>query len=559
MENAETSHRGEDDNEQASQENSGGSSGKEHKEITKPPKLNQLEKALAAIAEDGEIFRTMDKRVVCTFRIGEREVTADIDSEEFREMLQSRVYKKYRSVVPEAVLKQVVSLLRQKGLEMSPTTVFLRVAMLDGMLYVDTANDDGAIIEISIMGWRVVFTGPKFIRPIRMAAMPLPQRTKEFSRILGRFFKLLNLQTREQQLTVIVFILCCFHPSGPYLGLAIKGGPGSIKSTATELLNALIDPSLPETESLALKSDDFALSCLFSRLLAYDNVSKIPNWLSDAFCRLLTGGGITARKFYSQSQQVVYDLKRPLVINGIGEFITRPDLLDRVLNLYLDSVPKDKRRSKAEVLAEFEEIRPELFGAILDILVEILKNKDSVQLEELPRMADALIWVTAAEAKLRLAPGTFAKIFEENQQIAANIALESDPVADLLVQVVTDRQPFSGTSKDLLKRLEQHAKHTGMSLFFLPKSPASLSSKLNQLSSILAANGLEVIRPRRGKTRAFKIVKLSSDSASIVAEAEPEAPSDTAVVDNDAVDAEIDSYIDVVKSKRFISEDNESF
>lgn len=557
MDNSEIPNWSANDNEQPTIKSSGGA--ENGKDTTEPPKLNLIEKTLATIAEDCEIFRTLDKRVLGTFRIGAREVTADIDSDEFKEIVQSRVFKKYHTAAPESVFKQVIPLLRQRGLEMTPRTVFLRIATHDGRLYIDTGNDAGTIVEISADGWKLVLSGPIFIRPLRMGALPLPQKTTSLAKVLQRFFKLLNLRTREQKLTVLAFILCCFHPYGPYLGLAIKGGPGSLKSTDTELLKELIDPSVTQTESLPLRSDDFAVSCLFSRLLAYDNVSKIPNWLSDAFCRLLTGGGITARKFYSQSQQVVYDLKRPLVINGIGEFVVRPDLLDRILNLYLERVPKNKRRSKEAVLAEFDEIRPELFGAILDILVEIWKNKDSVHLEELPRMADALIWVTAAEPILGLEHGSFAKLFEENQQIAANIALESDPVADLLVQMITEQQPFSGTSQELLKRLENSARKNGMSPFLLPKSAASLSSRLNQLSAILAANGLEVIRPRRGKTRAFKIVKFASDSGNAVAGASSsKAPIDTDAVANDAVDTEIDSYSNTGESYDLNLEGNEN-
>jgi hypothetical protein len=45
-------------------------------------------------------------------------------------------------------------------------------------------------------------------------------------------------------------------------------------------------------------------------LIAYDNLSSIPHWLSDPLCRLATGGGLSTRELYTD--EVIFDAMRPV-------------------------------------------------------------------------------------------------------------------------------------------------------------------------------------------------------------------------------------------------------
>ena len=68
-----------------------------------------------------------------------------------------------------------------------------------------------------------------------------------------------------------------------------------------------------------------------SWVLAFDNVSSVPDWLSDAFCRLSTGGGLATRMLYTDDDEILFDAQRPVLLTGIEEVATRGDLLDRSL------------------------------------------------------------------------------------------------------------------------------------------------------------------------------------------------------------------------------------
>ena len=66
-------------------------------------------------------------------------------------------------------------------------------------------------------------------------------------------------------------------------------------------------------------------------VLAFDNLSALPGWLSDAFCRLATGGGFSTGELHTNDEEVIFDATRPMAFNGIDDFITRADLLERSL------------------------------------------------------------------------------------------------------------------------------------------------------------------------------------------------------------------------------------
>ena len=109
-------------------------------------------------------------------------------------------------------------------------------------------------------------------------------------------------------------------------------------------------------------------------MLAFDNVSGLPGWISDTLCRLATGGGFAVRQLYTDQDEVLFDATRPVILNGIEDIVTRPDLADRALFLTLEPIPEERRRPEAELWAAFEAERPRILGVLLDAVVEGLKR-----------------------------------------------------------------------------------------------------------------------------------------------------------------------------------------
>ena len=49
-----------------------------------------------------------------------------------------------------------------------------------------------------------------------------------------------------------------------------------------------------------------------SARLAFDNLSSVPHWLSDALCRLATGGSFAVRQLYTDDEEVLFEATRPI-------------------------------------------------------------------------------------------------------------------------------------------------------------------------------------------------------------------------------------------------------
>ena len=162
--------------------------------------------------------------------------------------------------------------------------------------------------------------------------------------------------------------------------------------------------------------------------LAFDNVSGLAPWISDALCRLATGGGFAVRQLYTDQDEVLFDAARPVILNGIEEIVTRPDLADRAVFLTLEPIPEERRRPEAELWSEFEAERPQILGALLNAVAVGLKRLPETRLEKLPRMADFALWATACEPAL-WPKGTFGAAYCGNLDEAVEGVIDADPIA----------------------------------------------------------------------------------------------------------------------------------
>ncbi|WP_411726401.1 hypothetical protein [Methyloglobulus sp.] len=136
---------------------------------------------------------------------------------------------------------------------------------------------------------------------------------------------------------------------------------------------------------------------LATHVVALDNLSGLSPEISDCLCRLSTGGGHDVRQLYSDTDQILIDIQKPVIINGIDDIATRPDLAERALIINLPEIKPDTRKSESEFWRGFERDKTAIFAGLLDCLAVGLVRRDSIVLKEKPRMADVALWVTACE------------------------------------------------------------------------------------------------------------------------------------------------------------------
>jgi hypothetical protein len=157
------------------------------------------------------------------------------------------------------------------------------------------------------------------------------------------------------------------------------------------------------------------------------------------------------RQLYTDQDEVLFDAARPVILNGIKDVVTRADLADRGLFVTLPSISEARRRQEQELWREFELSRPRLQGALLDAVSHGLRTLPWARLDRLPRMADFAVWATACETAL-WSPGTFARTYGRNRRAAIDDAIDADPVAACVRELMAERDSWTGSAADAMSR-----------------------------------------------------------------------------------------------------------
>ena len=160
----------------------------------------------------------------------------------------------------------------------------------------------------------------------------------------------LNPSNQNDFVLVVAWLLAALRSSGPYPLLAISGEQGSAKTVLSKLLRALIDPNAAPVRALPREERELMIAANNGHLLAFDNLSGLSTWLSDALSRLASGGSFAVRQLYTDDEEVLFKAARPTLLNGIEDIIGRPDLADRAIFLAL-AVSHAQRGARVRIIS----------------------------------------------------------------------------------------------------------------------------------------------------------------------------------------------------------------
>jgi len=456
--------------------------------VPKPMALPLLEMALGSGLE---LFHGPDASgdTYATVPIGTSRETYRLDDARFSEWLTERYFTSTKLCPSLPSIKDTIRTLRAKArYEGTSQTVAVRVAEQNGRLYIDLGDASGQAVEVVEGGWQLVRSPVRFLRPSGQLPLPVPERGGS----LQEWRNLVNLKDDNAWLLLVTCILCMYRTGLPFVILIVQGQQGSAKSTLCRQIRSLVDPNGTPLCAIPRGEQDLIISANHSLLLAFDNLSHVAPWLSDALCRMATGGGHTTRKLFSDTTEIRMNVMRPVLINGITDLTTRSDFLDRTVTVALPTISDSHRRCEAEINAEFMKCRPRIFGAMMDALSAALRNLPAVKPTSLPRMADFARFGMAAESALGFPEGTFMAAYRQDRLAVHNIALESSPIVPPLWRLA-QKGTWVGVSRDLLLALvactrpEEQRQSCGW-----PGDPGKLTSQLKRLVPNLRATGLEV-------------------------------------------------------------------
>lgn len=428
-----------------------------------------------------------------------RRDTMKIDSKAFRRYVARLAYERLRLTVKSLAVKDALVVISGHALYDGPEyEVAVRVAHHDGRTYLDLADEEGRVVEVTPDGWRVIYStdlppAVRFLRPSGMLSLPVPQRGGRVDELRP----LLNIQSDADWYLLVAFLVVCWIVGGAYPVLIFVGEQGSGKSTRARIIIWLIDPRKPALRRPPRNEQDLMIAAKNGLLIGYDNLSGLPHDLSDAICSLATGGGFGARRLYTDEDENLIDAKRPVMLNGIDDLANRSDLMDRAIIITLKPIPSSQRRAESELNAAFERVRPRVLGALLDAGVAVLANRDTATLPELPRMADFARNIVAAERALGWPEGAFLAAYRANQNAAHVQAVETSPIGNALLQLMEDRDTWSGTPSELLRELVIAAVSVGHYEARSWPRVAGLGKQLRRLAPNLRALGVEVETGRR--------------------------------------------------------------
>lgn len=309
----------------------------------------------------------------------------------------------------------------------------------------------------------------------------------------------------------------------------IYGEQGSAKSSLVRVLRALSDPNAAALRTTPRDERDLVIAATNGWLIALDNLSHLPDWLSDALCRLATGSGFATRELYTDADEAIFAAQRPIVLNGIEEVATRGDLLDRAIPLYLPTIPEDQRKDEQEFWAEFEQARPQILGALFDIVSAALQHLPSTTLSRKPRMADFALWACAAADACGWTAQDFLTAYQGVRDAVHELTLEASPVRPLVREFAQLQSSWAGTASELLTELEamgQGSAPTGGVTMQAPhphgkdvtrhkswpKNGRALSNTLRRLAPTLRAVGVQVTFGREAHT-GRRVITLTATPA----------------------------------------------
>ena len=329
--------------------------------------------------------------------------------------------------------------------------------------------------------------------------------------------KYINITDEYEQLLFLVYVITAFIPGYPHPLLILHGAQGAGKTTPMKVIKELVDPSELSGLSTPKNIEVFVQTASHHSFLFYDNLSKMPEWFSDALARAATGDSFSKRELYSDDDDVIYRFQKTIALNGINQVVYKSDLLDRSILVNLERISPENRKEYQVFWAEFEIDRPAILGAIFDILAVAIALYPSVNLTRLPRMADFTRWGYAIAQAAGYSGEMFLRAYKDNIAIQHDEAVEANPVAKVIIELMQNRDEWQGTPAMLYDVLYELSWKLNVNQSHgWPKDAARLGRILTPIVPNLNAKGIELERTRSDeRTITIRKIADATDNADL--------------------------------------------
>lgn len=447
---------------------------------------SQASALVAFVVERAILFHDSNSDVYVQDR--DTKETRRLEGRSFRDWLVAHFYDLTQKAPRDQAVREALSTLAGLGRYRGEClSVHVRVAKCDGAYFVDLADPGNSkALRIDAGRWEIVTDPPvRFVRPEAQRPLPAPERGGDLSMLWG----LINVPD-DARLLVIAWLAECLRPDTPFPLLELIGEQGSAKSTTQTILRRLIDPSACDLRASPKAVEDIFVSAGANWLVSYENISHLSTQMQDALCVLATGGGYAKRKLYTDADESVITVKRPVVLNGISAAVTAQDLIDRAVSVETPVI--QERIETTHLERTFVAEHGRLLGALLDVVAEALRRLPDVHLapEDRPRLTEfARLGMAIAEAMGRPA-GDFLTEFNASRRESIARTIDASPVASALIEWFEKRgrQSTDISVKTLFEDLG-HVKPAGTDAW--PRTPKGFADALRRAAPALRQLGID--------------------------------------------------------------------
>ena len=322
---------------------------------------------------------------VAAHATGEHRETHRLRSKSFNLWLRLLFYAE-RNGAPssEAMTSAVRTLMAKAHFDGDRRDVYLRTASTDGKIYLDMCDPQWRAIEIDAEGFRIVDEPPvHFRREAGMLALPAPPAPSKIDpkRGIERLRDVLRLRDKRDFVVIAAWLLAALAGRSPYAVMIFLGEPGATKTSAAYAVRSIIDPNSSPLRAKPKDPHDVFVAATHSLVVGYNNLSSVPDWLSDTICVVSEGSGESRRELFTDADESLIIACAPFLLTGIENVVKRGDLAQRTLYVHLASVPDGKRMTEQTFKARFRGDHADLIGALCAAASVGLRNEKSLKLE----------------------------------------------------------------------------------------------------------------------------------------------------------------------------------
>jgi hypothetical protein len=407
----------------------------------------------------------------------------DSNSRGFQEWLAWLCHTELGGAPASEVIKAASNVLAGKakfdGGEYTPS---MRVARDESGYWLDLCDDHWRAVLVTATGWRIVEqSAPRFIRTKAMRLLPCPVSGGNLSDL----WPLLNIPEADHPL-ILAWMLECLRSDTPFPVLELLGEQGAAKSTTQKTVRGFIDPNKVMLRGRPKGVEDVFVAAGANHLISLENLSGITPEISDGLCTIATGGGAAGRQLYTNGEEHIIEAHNPVMLNGIGAVVTRPDLLDRTIAICLPTI--QVRMTEGEHANRLQGCASGIMGALMTLFADTLAALPDVRIPETqrPRMADFALLGEAMHRALGNEAGEWLALYVRHRQDAIRRTVDSSPVAVACIELVKHNAGYHGTVKGLLELF--NARITDRNLEqgdYWPKSPKGLGDALRRSAPAL--------------------------------------------------------------------------